>query len=452
MAHAKRENFGTILHMASLSDKLKALGVKVGTQGLPSSPPPAEPGSTGGDLAARLGGHSHPTPLGETFLIEHRYPLGAPHGAAHLALRPSRRSLAAWAGDPHLANLPAEAFAFLDTETTGLSGGTGTLAFLIGVGRFIGQEFYLAQFFLRDPIEEPGQLAALEEFLAPCQALVSFNGKAFDAPLLLTRYTAHGWKPPLHGLAHVDLLHLARRLWRDRLPSRTLGNLEVQILGAARTQDDIPGWDIPRIYQEYLRTGSLDEMSRVMYHNAMDVLSLAALMDHMAGLLEDPVSLGGRYGVDALALARLFEDLGETEQAASLYLYGLDHEDAHQGRVPRPLLLQALLRLAGLYRRLGQWEAAIHLWEQAAERRCLEACVELAKYYEHTRREPSSARQWTQAALQIVQTALPRPKDETYLPLYERRRWQQDLEHRLARLEKAIHKQHPPETNEQSQE
>ncbi len=440
--------------MASLSDKLRALGVQVGTQGLPSTPPGSQPASQpdSGDLAARLGGHPHPTPLGETFLVEHHYPLGAPHGAARLALRPTRRSLAAWAGDERLADLPAEAFAFIDTETTGLSGGTGTLAFLIGAGRFIGDEFYLAQFFLRDPVEEPGQLAALEVFLAPCQAIVSFNGKAFDAPLLLTRYTAHGWKPPLHGLAHVDLLHLARRLWRDRLPSRTLGNLEVQILGAARTQDDIPGWDIPRIYQEYLRTGSLDEMSRVMYHNAMDVLSLAALMDHMAGLLDDPLSLGGRFGVDVLALARLFEDLGQTGQAAELYLSGLDHEDAHQGRVPRPLLLQAILRLAALYKRQGQWPAAIHLWEQAAGRGCLDACVELAKCYEHSLREPSAAQRWTQTALQMVQAASPRPKDETYLPLYERRRWQQDLEHRLARLEKTLYKPGPPPTNPQGQE
>lgn len=429
--------------MASLEDKLKALGVKVGTQGLLSpstAPQPPRQDDLAAEIAARLGGRTHTTALGVTCVVEHHYPLGHEHGHVHLALRPARRSLAAWAGDERLADLPPEAFAFIDTETTGLAGGTGTLAFLIGAGRFIGDEFYLAQFFLRDPIEEPGQLAALEEFLAPCQALVSFNGKAFDAPLLLTRYTTHGWKPPFHGLAHLDLLHLARRLWRDRLPSRTLGNLEVQILGATRAEEDIPGWDIPRIYQEYLRTGSLDEMSRVFYHNAMDVVSLAALMEHMAGLLDDPVGMGGSFGVDLLALARLFEDLGELDQAAQLYLFGLDHDDARLGRIPRPVLLGALLRLAGLQKRQARWEQAIQVWEQAAGRRSLEACVELAKCYEHNLKDPVGALRWTQAALQMVQSASTRPKDETYLPLAERRRWQQELEHRQARLETSLRK------------
>ncbi len=190
--------------------------------------------------------------------------------------------LAEWAREPRLAELAPADFAFLDTETTGLSGGTGTYAFLVGVARFEDEGLHLAQFFMRDPSEEPGLLAALEEFLAPCQALVTFNGKAFDAPLLLTRYLCHGWQPPFQGLAHVDLLHLARRLWRDRLPSRTLTMLEAHILGAGRSEEDIPGWLIPEMYFTYLQTGDPTPLKSVFYHNAMDVISLVALMEHMS--------------------------------------------------------------------------------------------------------------------------------------------------------------------------
>ncbi|MFM8321824.1 MAG: ribonuclease H-like domain-containing protein [Chloroflexota bacterium] len=435
--------------MPSLSDKLKALGVKVGAQGLPPHPQPAASPAPGLPSAAEagapptleavLGGGRRANPLGACYVVEARYPDGAPHGQARLGLRPQRPGLAAWAGNPRLAGLPAEAFAFLDTETTGLSGGTGTLAFLIGAGRFIDGEFVLLQFFLNDPLDEPGQLAALEQFLAPCQAIVTFNGKSFDAPLLVTRYTQHGWRAPLLDLAHLDLLHLARRLWRERLPSRTLGNLEVQILGALRSGDDIPGWAIPQMYADYLRSGDPTPLRQVFYHNAMDVLSLAALMDHMAVLLDEPLALGGRFGIDLLSLARLFEDLGQLDQAARLYLYGLAHEDAQNERIPRPLLAGALHRLAGIHRRQGDLPAAMGLWEQAARQGDLQACVELAKCCEHSLRDPHAALRWTSAALQLVDAASPRPADPTYLGLYERRRWTAELGHRRDRLIKKTH-------------
>src|SRR4030067_1036414 len=141
---------------------------------------------------------------------------------------------------------------------------------------------------MRDPFEEPAMLLALEEFLAPCKTLVTFNGKSFDAPLLTTRYTLQGWPSPMGRMAHIDLLHLARRLWRDRLPSRTLSNLEVQILGAQRSEEEIPGWMIPQMYFDFLRDGDARPMKRVFYHNEMDVLSMAALLNLVVNLLENP--------------------------------------------------------------------------------------------------------------------------------------------------------------------
>ena len=164
-------------------------------------------------------------------------------------------AVAGWADEPRFLDLDLEHFAFIDTETTGLAGGTGTYTFLIGVGRFEKDEFRLVQFFLTNPGEETAQLAAFSEFIAPCEAVVSFNGKSFDIPLINTRFIINRWPSPLTGLAHLDLLHLARRLWKARLSGCTLGDLETHILGMKRSEHDVPGWMIADLYFDYLHTG-----------------------------------------------------------------------------------------------------------------------------------------------------------------------------------------------------
>ena len=233
--------------MTSISKKkLKALGVQVGAQDLRPAPDVHRISS----LANMLSGREIYTPQGEAFLVEEHLPLGSRHGRSKLELKSPLDILGLCLSIPSLAGLSAESFLFLDTETTGLSGGSGTFTFLIGAGRFIGSEFVLEQFFLRSPEEEPAQLHAFEEFLAPSQAIVTFNGKSFDIPLLQTRFLMQGWQPPFGELIYIDLLHLSRRLWRNRLPSRTLGNLEIHILDAYRTEEDVPGWQIPSLYSE----------------------------------------------------------------------------------------------------------------------------------------------------------------------------------------------------------
>jgi uncharacterized protein YprB with RNaseH-like and TPR domain len=342
----------------------------------------------------------------------------------------SLENLGVWANEPHLKEIDPHAFAFLDTETTGLSGGTGTLAFLIGIGRFEGDGFHLVQFFLPDPGQEPAQLAAVEDFLAPCQALVTFNGKAFDVPLLNTRFLMHGWQPPYRGYAHVDLLHLSRRLWRNRLPSRTLANLEVQILGTSRSEEDIPGWIIPQMYHEYLLSGDATPLRRVIYHNAMDVVSLAALFTYTADLLADPVQANLEHGTDILALAHLFEDLGVSSTAITLYLKGLEHEDARTQRIPRQVYLDAIQRLAGIHKKMDRQGEAIQLWEVAAQLHHLEAHIQLAKYYEHQKKDYRAALEWTESAVQLVNSPL--------YPVFERKIQLPELQHRLERLHKKL--------------
>lgn len=413
----------------SLSDKLKNLGVKVGTKQVK---PPGEPSAPERTYSVDrvIPGRVIENNGGETYAVEAAYPLTTCHGNSDLHLDVPLEAIAAWAKEERIRNASPERFAFLDIETTGLSGGAGTYAFLAGVGRYIGGTYQLAQFFLRDPGEEEAQLLALEDFLAPCNILVTFNGKSFDAPLLNTRYTAHGWRSPLPEMASLDLLHLARRLWRDRLPSRTLGTLEVQILGHHRREEDIPGWLVPQMYFDYLHTGDARLLHGVFYHNAIDVLSLAVLLKHIAQLLHNPLNSNVPDDLDWPALGRLFADLGQEETAIALF------QRALSGILPRELYGQTQHDLSFLHKRRGEREQAVQLWQQAANEGAIYACVELAKLYEHEQRDLVSALHWTQFALDRLLSPGTRA--------VERIEWQNELAHRCQRLLRKLNAKNSP--------
>jgi uncharacterized protein len=399
----------------SLGDRLRALGVKVGTADLtPPKPAFSIP------IDRVVPGGLRQTGRGEAFVSEQTFGTDYRHGAQSLRLTTPLDVLAAWARDPRLQQLAMEQLAFLDTETSGLAGGTGTYAFMVGVGRFEGDDFHLAQFFMRDPTEEPAVLEALLDFLAPCRALVTFNGKAFDAPLLNTRYALHSIPNPLKDFSHLDLLPLSRRLWRDRLPSRALKYLEENILFAPRTIEEVPGYEIPWLYFDYLRTGDATPLKGVFYHNAMDVVAMAALLSHVAALLSDPFDGRVQHGLDFIALGRLFEDLGQSDLAARLLEHGLtlDITEADFG--------SAVERLSILQKRRGDISQAIRLWEQAAEQGHIYAHVELAKYHEHRLRNYADALYWAKSALELTRAA--------DLPIYMKKHWKQELDHRIARL------------------
>jgi uncharacterized protein YprB with RNaseH-like and TPR domain len=417
---------------ASLQDKLKALGVKVGALDLPAPRKKRDPG----EGLDGLDGRFVPTARGEVFVHEQTYGADYRHGRAPLASDAPLDLLSEWAKEPRLPDMPLESFAFLDTETSGMAGGTGTYAFLVGVGRFetdaSGRTFRLLQFFMRDPGEEAALLEALAGFLAPCAALVTYNGKAFDAPLLRTRYTLHDIPCPFSDFAHVDLLPLARRLWRDRLPSRTLKYIEENVLGAPRSSQEVPGYEIPWLYFDYLRSGEAAPLAGVFYHNAMDVVALAALLAHAAVLLHDPFHERIQHGLDVIALARLHEDLRRFDTAARLYERGLEMSLGQDD------FWEAVRRLSVLQKRRGDLEQAVGWWEQAAAQGHVYAHVELAKFYEHRRRDIPAAQRWAGSALGLVASGA--------LPPYARAHWQAELEHRLARLEGKSHK--PPARQE----
>lgn len=422
--------------MTDLSDKLKALGVQVGATGL--HPAPAKRRTS--TLDQILSGRELYTHHGATFSVEERLPVGSPHGRFTLEVKSSLEMLAFCLSQPSLSELPIDSFLFLDTETTGLSGGSGTFAFLIGAGRMIGDEFVTEQFFLRDPSEEPAQLQAFEEFLAPCQVIVTFNGKSFDIPVLQTRFLMQGWQPPFGSLIHIDLLHISRRLWRKRLPDRSLGNLEVQILDAVRTEEDVPGWLIPSLYSAYLLDADAKRLKPVFYHNKMDVISLVVLLDYIASLLNEPIAVANTFGTDLISTARLMESVGKLDTAANLYLQALQHEDAIQNRIPKEIILEALSGLAFISKRRADLAAAVLAWKQAAALGHLEAHIELAKYYEHQAKDLPAAIFWTDVALQLLEvstdSSLPAP-----ITHYARHRRREELLHRQKRLEKKIAKQ-----------
>ncbi len=408
----------------TLGDRLKSLGVKKGIPPLSQDEPfghsQGKPGSPTIDSVVR--GRFLPTSRGEVFAAEQTLPQDHHYGNSTLLSSFPFSLISQWANDFLLSALPLSKFAFLDTETSGLSGGTGTYAFLVGVARFVDGQFVLKQFFMRDPAEESALLEGLAGFLAPCEALVTFNGKAFDAPLLTTRFTLHHIPVPYKKYSHLDLLPLARRLWRDRLESRALKFLEEHVLEYKRSSEEVPGYEIPWLYFDYLRTGDARPLAGVFYHNAMDVVAMAALLAHMNDMLENPYDGNVQHGLDFIALGKLFEDLGRAQEAARLYERGLEspmgEADFHA----------AVKRLSILQKKRGDYDDAVRLWKKAAKAGHVYAHIELAKYYEHKTRNVKAALKWTESARKQAERA--------DLPAYQRKHWLEEIAHRSARLER----------------
>ncbi len=424
--------------MPVLSEQLRALGIKLGASELPP-PRPHHPYA----IEHVLSGQAIDTRCGQAWAVQTRYPPDQPHGCGSLRIDTPLDSIARWADEPRLSTTPLSTWTFLDTETTGLAGGSGVYAFMVGVGGYeADHSFWLTQFFMRDPAQEPALLAALSDLLRPRQVLVTFNGRGFDVPLLNTRYVVNGGQlpsnhSPLSELMHLDLLPLARRLWRDRLPSRSLHSLEENILHLPRTQEDVPGWMIPDMYFDYLRSGDARPLKSVFYHNAMDILSMAALLGHMAhkmsGPLNDTLLDDDAHCLDLMALGKLYESMGDAPMAEQVYRAGLERH------LPDPFYVETAQRLSALYKHQGRMEQAAALWEQLAQheppvadattlRHRVEACIELAKLYEHHRRESAPAIRWTQMALTLI--------EHPAWPAFERNLRRSELEHRLNRLQR----------------
>lgn len=401
----------------SLSDRLKSLGVQLGAQNLKPRPE-----QTRFPIEDVVEGVEVDTPLGAVYQITQDFDIHYQHGLVHFDSPLNLETLREWGKTPSEKSGSVDQLLFLDTETTGLAGGAGSFAFLVGLGIWNAQGFRLVQLFMRHPAEEPAMLAVLARIVNSYQTVVTFNGKSFDIPLLNSRHLINSMPTPFSDMAHLDLLPLARKLWRNRLPSRALGDLERDILGVSRSGEEIPGWMVPQMYVEYLQTGDARPMKGVLYHNAMDILSLAALLHYDAHLLDNPQELQPDQGLDLVAVARIYEEMGEIQKAVNLYEAGLD------AGLPRPIFVQTLHRYAAIYRKQGKWPEAVTLWERAAQFQDLPAAVELAKYHEHRNASPRTALTWTELAIGWLPLLPLRPS--------ERRYWKEELVHRQNRLRK----------------
>jgi uncharacterized protein YprB with RNaseH-like and TPR domain len=391
------------------------------------APPPAGPARPAGrpDVADLIEGTRRAGEAGACFVAETRYPLDYVHGDVALSdlLGAPTAAFALMTGDEQLSHLDPERTVLLDTETTGLAGGTGTLVFLVGLGFFVDGHFRVEQFFLRDPGEERAMLHVLGEVLGRFDAVVTFNGKCFDWPLIETRHSYH--RLPLRPSAplHLDLLFPARRLFKRRVGSCSLGQLEAEALGLGRRPDDVPGFLIPTIYFDYLRSRDGRGLVPVFEHNRRDILSMLSLAVRMARCVDDPGAAD--HATDIYSLGRLFEDAGQVERGIRCY------ERALGGTSDRA---EVLARLGGAYKRLREHERAVELWESMIAEGALSIYpyVELAKVLEHKRRDYARAAELTRSAAALhtqtrAYTSAARHADE-----------RADLDKRLRRLERRL--------------
>ncbi len=345
-----------------------------------------------------LGGTEIETPLGKHYEFERIWQRHRRHGSMGIStLAELPADLLGAISGGAIAASPPERWAFLDTETTGLAGGTGTYAFLVGVGRITPEGFRLKQFFMRDYGEEASLLAALGEHLCQFDVLVTYNGKTYDQPLLDTRYRMARARPPFTRLQHFDLLAGARRLWKLRLESCRLVELETQILGVER-QGDLPGEMIPYVYFEYLRTREIDRLAPVFHHNAIDILTLACLTAIVPWAFRTPADAPLRHGADFVGLGRWLRRNEQHGDATVLFRRAIDLG------LSDDLLFRTMWDLALVEKRLGRAAAALAVFTDLAASPNpfrVTALEELAKYYEHTERNYGMALEFTRAALRL---------------------------------------------------
>ena len=344
--------------------------------------------------------------FGEHFESERLFPGHRPHGSADVgALAEMSHDLLDVLSEGQITSCPPDRWAFLDTETTGLAGGSGTYAFLIGVGRITNEGFRVRQFFMREYAEERSVLSAVKAHLEEFDVLVTYNGRSYDQPLLETRYRMTRLKPPFARLTHLDVLYGARRLWKLRLDGCRLMQLENQILGVCR-EGDLPGEMIPYVYFEYLRSREAQRLVPIFHHNAIDILTLACLTAIVPAAFRDTgrdslERLGLRRGEEFLGIARWLIAAGEEEKGLELL------KRAIESGLPDCHLFSVLWKTGQLEKKLQRPHAAVEIFTELAGCRNefrVAALEELAKYYEHEERNFAIALEFTQQALLFGET------------------------------------------------
>jgi uncharacterized protein len=379
--------------MVSIKDKLReldSLGIKRHradeSQALKTKP----------DFLKDLNARVIENAFGSYLMREREFPPDTVHGVPIVDFLTICSHLSLVGKNATYATLSPQEIAFIDTETTGLAGGTGTYVFLTGIGCFNNDRFCISQFFMDDYQHEKAFLSAIAQALADKKALISFNGKSYDVPLLKTRFVLNRIKFDFDGLQHMDLLHAARRLWKKYVPQCNLTSIEEFVLGFQR-DNDISGAEIPGIFFQFLQNHDYQPIKPVFQHNAMDIVSLVSISIRASQAfgVQDP-----QLPYDPFGIVKTYEDMGMFERAAQVC------SDKQQLADEADALL-LLLRFARHMKRLSRLADAEQSWLQIINKGKIfmpEPYIELAKCYEHHLNDYAKALEIIQRAQARVET------------------------------------------------
>ncbi|HOZ45317.1 MAG TPA: ribonuclease H-like domain-containing protein [Candidatus Hydrogenedentes bacterium] len=335
------------------------------------------------------------------FLVSEDFPIEYCHGRVPLALALDAvpQHIALSACDSQLEAFDPATTVFIDTETTGLAGGSGTVPFLVGVGLFQEDLFRLEQCFMRDYDDEEPMLRYLDALFARVKTVVTYNGKSFDIPLLRTRFITHRLPFRLDAALHFDLVHTARRFWKRRLDDCSLGNVERSVLGLTR-YGDVPSSEIPQIWFDYLHSRDATPLRGVFYHHKMDILSLVALTGLVSQSLDRPPGEAFDHAEDRLSLVRLYF---RQKRYADVIAHGERFLESASDDV---LCVECLEMLGWAHKRLGHWIEMEDTLRRLLEGdpAHLDARRELAKLYEHRKRDLVGAERVCREAVEYLET------------------------------------------------
>ena len=326
-------------------------------------------------------------------VFENSYALGACYGQIPISmgLQIPGPILGFLSRDGAFEGLDLSSAVFLDLETTGLAGGTGTLPFLVGLAYYRDERFKVTQFFLSEMAEEDRLIRELAQFIRDMgfKSVVTYNGKAFDMPLVETRFAMHRTPCPLRGLPHLDFLFSARSLWKHKHDSCRLFNLAQQIVQAERSED-IPGAEIPLRYFQYIRNGDFSLIDPILYHNQEDLLSLLGVVVAGAVLVERNRAGAERGEDDAMDLygvAKLFERAGDIQTSAALLEKALSGGRGLTAEVSQ----NARKKLSHHFKKNKDWEKALTFWKEMSAGDEVDCFRELSMYFEHTAKDHGEA-------------------------------------------------------------
>lgn len=366
--------------------------------------------------------------------FENPYPLDVKYGKITLSTGLDiKGDVLAWLSkDAEFESLDLSTALFIDLETTGLSGGTGVVPFLVGMGYYRDDKFYVAQYFLGELAEEERMIQELSQFITEMnfQSVVSYNGKGFDLPLLETRYILYRQPFPLEELPHLDFLYAARNLWKHKYENCRLFHLARQVVNADRAED-IPSAEIPWRYFQYLNTGNFELIEPILYHNQEDILSLLGVVVAGALVFSEKGEKGFVDAMDLYGAGKVMEKVGDVEKSLDFFQKALD------GELSDEISLEAKKKISYHFKKNQDWERAVMMWKEmtSAETASMSQLLsfrELAMYLEHKEKKFEEAREVAEEGFVMSMG---------FSSSYEK-----DFAHRRERLKQKIQRQKEKET------